>query len=114
MSAGLDVQGGATSESLARKLNNRTLPAEGQPVEIIIGYCVVIAGEDDRVFVFQQHLCALNEPGEPSKLVVEFRAGCWIAVREIQAADQHALHGGLDVPAVGVIGVARQAAFPWA
>ena len=47
---------------------------------------------------------------EPAQLVVEFRAGRRIAVGQIEAADQHAVHRRLDIAAVRVIRIARQAA----
>lgn len=58
--------------------------------------------------MLQQNLCALHEPSEPLKLVVEFRPGCRIAVWKIYAAYEHAPNGGLDVTTVSVIGVAWQ------
>ena len=47
---------------------------------------------------------------EPAELVVELRPGRRIAVGQVEAADQHAVHRCLDVAAVRVVGVARQAA----
>ena len=51
-----------------------------------------------------------GQPLEPAQLVVELRPGRRIAVGQIEAADQHAVHRRLDVAAVRVVGVARQAA----
>ena len=50
------------------------------------------------------------QPLEPTQLVVEF--GTWrrIAVRQVEAADQDAVDGGLDIAAVAVVGIAGQAA----
>ena len=50
------------------------------------------------------------EPLEPLQLVVELRPRGRVAVGQVEAADGDAAHDGLDVAAVGVVGVARQAA----
>ena len=47
---------------------------------------------------------------EPAQLVVELRAGRRVAVRQVEAADQHPVHRRLDVAAVGVVGIAGEAA----
>lgn len=50
------------------------------------------------------------EPPEPSQLVVELRAGRRIAVRQIEAADQDSVYGGLDLAAMPVVSATRQSA----
>ena len=45
---------------------------------------------------------------EPSKLVIKFRPWLRIAVRQVDRGNEHALHSRLDVPALGVGGIARQ------
>jgi hypothetical protein len=49
-----------------------------------------------------------NQALEPCQLVLELRAGLRIPVREIDAADQHAIHCGLDISALLVLRIARQ------
>jgi hypothetical protein len=49
------------------------------------------------------------QPHQPAELVVELRSGCGIAVRRLEAADQHAAHGSLDVARLLVLVVTRQA-----
>jgi len=45
---------------------------------------------------------------EPFQLVVEFRSGLRIAVRQIEACDQDAVDRGLEVARLGVPGIAGQ------
>jgi hypothetical protein len=52
----------------------------------------------------------LGEPLQPSQFVIELWAGRRIAVGQIQATDQHAVHRGLDVAAVHVFRIAGQRA----
>src|ERR1700751_2542242 len=51
-----------------------------------------------------------DQPLEPAELEAEFLALCWIAVRQVQAADKQAVDRGLDVSAVRVVLVARESA----
>ena len=53
--------------------------------------------------------CAISAL-EPAQLVVELRPGPRIAVGQVEAADQHAVDRRLDIAAVAVVGIARQAA----
>ncbi len=50
------------------------------------------------------------QPAQPPQLVVELGARPRIAVGGVEAADQHPVHGRLDVAGLGVGGIARQAA----
>ena len=80
-------------------------------VDVEIGrHDVEIADQRHRKAKRQQIGGIGLEPLEPTQLVVEFRAGRRIAVRQVQAADQDAVDGGLDVAAVGVVRIARQSA----
>jgi hypothetical protein len=47
----------------------------------------------------------LDEPLEPGELVVEFRAGLRIAVWKIDASNQYAFDGCLDIARLAIIGV---------
>jgi hypothetical protein len=49
-----------------------------------------------------------KEPLEPFQLVVEFRPGRGVAVGEVEASDDEVAHRGLEVAAMGVIGIAGQ------
>ena len=49
------------------------------------------------------------QPPEPVELVVEFRPGLRIAVRQIDAGDDDAVDGGLDVARLVIVAVAGQA-----
>src|SRR5690349_15057482 len=50
----------------------------------------------------------VREAFEPPELVIEFRTGCRIAVRQIHARNQNAIENRLDVPAMKVIRIPRQ------
>src|SRR5258706_12779506 len=52
----------------------------------------------------------LGKTLEPSQLVVEFRTRRGIAVGKIEASDENPIDTRLDVPAMNVLGVARQPA----
>ena len=45
---------------------------------------------------------------EPPELVIEFRAGCWIAIREVQTPDDQSADVRFDVTGVRIIRVARK------
>src|SRR5690554_4140829 len=51
-----------------------------------------------------------DKPAEPVQLVLELRPWCRVAVRQIEAADEDALNGRLNVSAVQVKRVTRQPA----
>src|SRR6516164_1879747 len=69
---------------------------------------VVVAREHDRDACAIELLGMSREPLHPSKLVREFGAGLWVAVRRIERRDQHPVHRRLDVAALPVYGFARQ------
>ncbi len=50
------------------------------------------------------------EPLEPFQLVSEFRARRWVAIWQVEAADQDTIHRCLDIAAMAVVRVAGQAA----
>ena len=49
-----------------------------------------------------------NQAVEPGQLVVEFRAWLRVAVRQIDAGDEHAPDGRLDIPALRIVGIAGE------
>ena len=49
-----------------------------------------------------------SQPLEPCELVVEFRAGLRIAVRQIDAGDDDAVDGGFDIARLVVVAIAGQ------
>ena len=49
-----------------------------------------------------------SQPPEPGELVVEFRAGLRIAVRQVKAGDDDAFDGGFDVARLVVVAIAGQ------
>src|SRR5215212_9373927 len=70
---------------------------------------VEIAGEHHRHTAFQELGGVRGKTLEPSELVVELRPGRRIAVRQIEAADDDAANCRLDITALRVLEVARQA-----
>lgn len=56
-----------------------------------------------------QRLRMLEQAFEPAQLVVEFRAGLRVAVRQVQAAYQYTVHGGFQIAALVIVLHARQA-----
>ncbi len=50
----------------------------------------------------------LDQPLHPAQFVIELRAGRRIAVRQIQACEQHIVERGFDVAAVHVVGITGQ------
>ena len=48
------------------------------------------------------------QPSEPVELVIEFRPGLRIAVRQIDAGDDDAVDGGLDIARLVIIAIAGQ------
>ena len=69
----------------------------------------VVAGEDDWGSCRQQVDRMGRQALEPAQLVVELRAGRRIAVRQVEATDEHAVDRRFDISAVHVGRVARQA-----
>lgn len=47
---------------------------------------------------------------EPAQLIVKFRSRCGVAIRHIETANERALDGCLDVAALAIVRIARQAA----
>ena len=67
---------------------------------------VVVAGQDDR-HVFAQQLARMRlQAPEPRQLVVEFGPRLRIAVGQVDAADEDAADGGLDVARLIVLRIA--------
>jgi diketogulonate reductase-like aldo/keto reductase len=82
-----------------------------RPVGIQLGRDdVVIAREDDRPALVEQACGMAVQSLEPLQLVIELRPRGGVAVKQVEAADRHAAREGLDVAALGVVRVARQAA----
>lgn len=69
---------------------------------------IVVAGQHDGRAAVQQGLGVDVEGVEPGQLVVELWAGIGIAVGQVQATDQHAVHRRLDVAGLALIGIGRQ------
>src|SRR5215831_2819844 len=69
---------------------------------------VVVAREHDRDACAIELLGMPREALHPSKLVREFGAGLWVAVRGIERRDQYPVHGRLDIAALRVNRFARQ------
>src|SRR4029079_16321642 len=51
-----------------------------------------------------------DEPLEPAKLVIKFRAGCGVAVRQIEAANDHDADRRLDITALRIVRIAGKSA----
>ena len=80
-------------------------------VDVDLGrHDVEVAGQDDGPLELHQLGGVRRQALEPAQLVVELRAGRRVAVRQVQAADQHAADVGFDVAAVHVLRIAGQAA----
>ncbi len=80
-------------------------------VDVELGrHDVVIAGQQDRRAARQQRLRMRREALEPAQLVVEFRSGCRIAVRQVEAADRQPVDCRLQIAAMRVFGIAGQTA----
>ena len=79
-------------------------------INIKIGrHHIEIAGEHDRHTGREKVRGMSRQPVEPAQLVVESRAGRRISVGQIQATNQYPIYRCLDVAAVRVIRIARQA-----
>ena len=73
-----------------------------------VGTDVVVAGEDGRHAAGFEACGMREEPFEPGELIGEFGPGPRVAVRQVEAADQDPVAGGLDVAGLAVARVARQ------
>src|SRR5580704_375334 len=71
---------------------------------------VVVAGENDGRVGSEEILGVFRQAIEPTEFVIELGPRRRIAVGEIKAADDDAIDPRLDVAAVRVLGIARQAA----
>ena len=68
----------------------------------------VIPRENDRHFFLQEPAGMMLQAEEPGELVIEFRAGLRVSVREINAADQHAADSSFQIAALRIGSIARQ------
>src|SRR5712691_550862 len=76
-------------------------------IDVKIGrHNIVVASENDGRGRGEQRVSMLGQAREPTKFVIELRAGRWIAVRKVEAADQHAIDRRLDVTAMCVVWIA--------
>ena len=73
---------------------------------------VVVAAQNDRLSRVCEVRRVMTKPLEPPQLVIELRAGCRIAVGEIETTYDEAVDVRFEVTAVGVIRIAGQAAPP--
>ncbi len=90
-------------------LQQRVLEPGARVIDVLVGrHHVVVAGQHDRMAAVVQRGRILQQPFEPGELVLEFRSRLRVAVGQIQTADQHAMHRGLDVAALLVAVVAGQ------
>src|SRR5262249_23766568 len=72
---------------------------------------VVIARKNDGRLARDQLRRISVETFEPAQLVIELGPRSWIAVRQIEAADEKGADRGFDIAAVCVVGIAGKAAF---
>src|SRR5271166_6449047 len=78
-------------------------------IDVEVGrYDVVVAGENDRRARRQEVFGVLCQTLKPAQLVVELRARRRVAVRQIKAADQHAVDRRLDIAAICVVRITRK------
>src|ERR1051326_7584685 len=56
----------------------------------------------------EEALRVRDEPLHPGELVTEFRPGLRIAVGRIERGDENAADGGLQIPALRIVGIAGQ------
>ena len=93
----------------ALRLNERVVVPGCRRVDVDVGRGdVVVAGQHDGDVFAQQAAGVRGEPLEPGELVVELRPRLRIAVGQVDAADEDAADGGLDVARLRVVGIARQ------
>jgi TolA-binding protein len=71
---------------------------------------VEVAHQHDGYVQLKQFRRVAIQAPEPAEFIVELRAGRWVAIRQMQASDQHAVDGRLYIAALIVVGVARKAA----
>ena len=85
-------------------------PALGLVDVLVGGDDIIVAGEDDGAIEGDEFLGARHQPLHPGQLVLEFGAGDRIAVGQIKAADQDAVHRRLDIARLAVVRIAGKAA----
>ncbi len=79
-------------------------------IDVKIGrHHIVVAGENNRRGRGEQRLGMFGQAREPAEFVIELRAGRWIAVGKVKAANQHAIDGRLEVATVCVVWIAGKA-----
>src|SRR5215813_8889462 len=99
----------ALKKDAAFRLNERVFGIGFGWIDIAVRrHDVVVAREHDRDACTIEFLRMRREALHPSKLVREFGAGLWVAVRRIERGDEYAVHRCLDVAALRVAGFARQ------
>ena len=82
------------------RLDQGVIIPGGRRIDVDLGRRdIVVAGQHDRHVLAQQLARMRLQAPEPGQLVVEFRARLRIAVGQIDAADEDAVDGGLDVAA---------------
>ena len=98
------LEGGA-----ALRLDQRVLVPGFCRIDIELGRRdVVVAGQHHGDVLLQELAGMRPQPPEPVELVIEFRPGLRIAVRQIDAGDDDAVDGGLDVARLVILAVAGQ------
>ena len=98
------LEGGA-----AFRLHQRVVGVGFRRIDVELGRRdIVVTDEHDRRACLSQRSGVEAQPLVPGELVVEFRAGLRVAVGRIDAGDEDAVDGGLDVAGLDVGSVARQ------
>src|SRR5215471_16701166 len=72
------------------------------------GSNIVVSGQYDRQILLEKFRRMPPQPFQPVQLVVEFRSGLGIAVRRIEARNDHAANGGFNVTRLTICRVAGQ------
>ena len=89
-------------------LQERVLHPGPRGVDVEVGgHHVVVADESDGMAGLVQRLGVGQQAMHPRKLVSELRTGLGIPVGGVEASDEHAVRGGLQVPALRVRWIAR-------
>lgn len=88
----------------------RPFPGAGVVDIEVAGHHVEVAGQHHRMAALHQLGGVADEVLEPGQLVVELRSRLGIAIGQVKTGHQQAVDGRFEVAAVGIAGVARQAA----